>query len=92
MLSPLEVNRGMLHLMRCAPTKPPGPLRASAPPRPTTTPCNAEETQGAQSLLFNIRLVLPRRPTSLPMRDYGDVHFLPRPLRFSPDRARDAET
>jgi hypothetical protein len=28
MVSPFEADRGMLHLPRCAPTKPPDPLRA----------------------------------------------------------------
>jgi hypothetical protein len=52
LFSPYEANRGMLHLLRCTQTKPPDPVRAAAPSRPTTTPCNAEETKGAQCLIL----------------------------------------
>jgi hypothetical protein len=90
-----EAGRGMLHFPRCAPTKPPEPLRADHLPRPTTTPCSTRETQGAQRLLFCIRVLLQGAlvPSS-PHRDYGDVHLFPRSPRFSPDHvavARDAE-
>jgi hypothetical protein len=96
-LLPPEANNGMLDPPRCAPTKPPDPLRADALPRPTTTPCNTQETQGAQDVLFNTRIVLQRRPTFLrpsQLLSTNYVHLLPRPLRLSPDRAavaRDAE-
>jgi hypothetical protein len=85
LFSPLEVNRGMLHLVRCAPTKLPDPLRAAAPPRLTTTPCNAEETQGAQRLLFDIPLVLQRRPTFFPP---ARVRGLPLPSSPPPPLTR----
>jgi hypothetical protein len=87
---PFEADRGMLHLPLCAATNPPDPLRADDLPRPTTTPCNTQETQGAQRLLFYIRVFLQRHHTFLPQQDYGDVPPFPRFLRLLPNRAADA--
>jgi hypothetical protein len=63
---PLATARGLLHLPRCALAKPPEPLRADDLPRPTTTPCNSQETRGAKRLLSYIRVRLEKRPTFLP--------------------------
>jgi hypothetical protein len=66
MTSPFEANRGMPHLPRCAPTKPPDPLRTDDLPRQASSPCNTEETQDAQRILSYIRVLPQRRPTSPP--------------------------
>jgi hypothetical protein len=63
---PMATDRGMVHLPRCAPTKPPDSLRADDFPPPTATICNSQETKGAQRLLSCIGLLLERRPTFLP--------------------------
>jgi hypothetical protein len=66
LFSPFKANGKILRMPRCAPTKPPDPPRTDMLPRPTTTSCNTQETQGVQHLVFYIRLVLQRSLTFHP--------------------------